>query len=40
MKCELCGLDNLPPAHWMSFMHMDKEINADRARLEELNKDA
>lgn len=40
MNCELCKMSNLAPDHWMSFMHMDLEIKADRARLEELNKDA
>jgi hypothetical protein len=40
MNCELCKMSNLAPDHWMSFMHMDLEIKADRTRLEELNKDA
>jgi len=38
MKCDLCNLDNLAPDHWMSFMHMDLQIKADREKLEELNK--
>lgn len=38
LKCDLCNMDNLAADHWMSVLHMDKAIQADRERLEELNK--
>lgn len=38
MKCDLCGLDNLAPDHWMSFMHMDLQIKSEREKLKELNE--
>lgn len=39
MKCDLCGLDNLAPDHWMSFMHMDLQIKTEKEKLKELNQD-
>lgn len=40
IKCNICNLDNLPPDHFMSVLHMEKQIQYDRDRIDELNKDA
>ena len=38
IKCNICNLDNLPADHFISVLHMEKQIQVERNALNEINK--
>jgi hypothetical protein len=40
IKCNICNEDNLPPDHFISILHMQKQVEYEREKIKELDKDA
>lgn len=38
IKCTVCDMDNLPPDHFISVLHMEKQIAYDKEQINKLNQ--
>lgn len=40
IKCNICDMDNLPPDHFISIIHMQKQVEYERERIKEMDNNA